>query len=1110
MPAFLDTLLSANGFIPHGHCYLWKPGLVWLHVVSDLLTALAYYSIPLGLIYFASKRHDFPFPKLLVLFSIFIVACGTTHWMDVWTLWHPVYWLAGAIKAMTAGVSLYTAWVLVAMLPDALAIPSTMQLRATQRAILDAIPDLMVRLNRDGVYLDMLESKETKPLRAKSEVLGHHLTEVLPDEIAQAALHYVEQALVTQSMQVYEYSLTIEGQVQEFESRIVACGADDVVAIIRNISDRKQAETALKQQQELLQTIMDHIPIMVTFFDPMGGFRWVNREWERFTGWSLNDAKTRDMLAEFYPDPCDRQQVVGYIQAAEQTWGDFNTRLRDGTVAETSWANVRLSDGSSIGFGRDVTLERQLERERARLVAILESSPDFVGIADAKGKTLWLNPSAKRLMGYAPDADLSHLTIRDFHPTWANELIQQQGLPEALQSESWTGETALLHRDGSDIAVSQVIIAHRTADGRVDYFSTIMQDIRKRKQAEESLRLSEERYRSLVEATTNSVWVINAEGYNTEIAESWIHLTGQEALEGTAWQWLEPIHPDDRDRVKQTFSHCMATGDLYEIEHRVLGTNGEYRLFLVRGVPVRNADGSIREWVGTLLDITDQRTAETALRQSENTKRAILQAIPDLLIRMRNDGAQLEVVNRGSVRLVMTEEDIIAKRGIFETLPLEVAQGRLHCARLALQTGAVQIHEYELTIDGQRVYEEARVVPLQDDEVLMMVRDISDRKQAELKIQHLNERLEQQNSNLEALVEQRTAELLTFINALPDYIFVVNRDDMRMQFCNDALAHAIGGNSRHDINGKTLFECFSPEIAATFAEQNRIVFESGETLHFQENYELKMGVPHLDTFKIPLKRPNGEVYALIGTSRNITELVEARQALVQQTVQLEQTNRELDSFSYSVSHDLRAPLRHINGFVTALRQQLTQIGAMNDTKVAHYLQIIDDSSQKMGVLTDGLLTLSRVGRRQMEVRPIDLRQLVNTAIALHGCEDDAIQFQISALPVVQGDAALLQQVFSNLIGNAVKFSRDRHPAQIDIGSTADGTIFVRDNGVGFQMEYADQLFGAFQRLHSQHEFEGTGIGLAIVQRIIHRHGGTIWAESQINQGATFYFTLGSE
>lgn len=273
----------------------------------------------------------------------------------------------------------------------------------------------------------------------------------------------------------------------------------------------------------------------------------------------------------------------------------------------------------------------------------------------------------------------------------------------------------------------------------------------------------------------------------------------------------------------------------------------------------------------------------------------------------------------------------------------------------------------------------------------------------------------------------------------------------------------------------------------------------------------------------PIRNQAGEVYRFAGLVEDITERKLAEAEIKQlneylelrvkeRTAQLEAANQELDSFCYSVSHDLRAPLRHISGFVDALRQQLERNHAVSDPKVARYINVIKNSTDKMGSLIDALLNLSRLARKPLLAQSVDLRALVDRAIALVSSQTEfanrQICFEIGDLPTVTGDLHLLQQVFTNLIDNAVKFSRGSCPTIIQIGILPNYTIFVKDNGVGFQMAYADQLFGAFQRLHSQTEFRGTGIGLAIAQRIIHRHGSTIWAESQPNQGATFYFKLG--
>ena len=221
-------------------------------------------------------------------------------------------------------------------------------------------------------------------------------------------------------------------------------------------------------------------------------------------------------------------------------------------------------------------------------------------------------------------------------------------------------------------------------------------------------------------------------------------------------------------------------------------------------------------------------------------------------------------------------------------------------------------------------------------------------------------------------------------------------------------------------------------------------------------------------------------------------------------------NQELEAFSYSVSHDLRAPLRHIHGYVEMLRGATA--GQLSD-KAAHYLQTITDASEEMGELIDDLLAFSRVGRAEIRGASIALDAMVQDVI--RGLEmataGRAIVWQIAPLPRVVADASLLKQVLTNLVDNAVKYSRTRDPARIEIGCAGEesgrAVLFVRDNGVGFDMQYVDKLFGVFQRLHRPEEFEGTGIGLATVRRIIARHGGRVWAEGALNAGATVYFTL---
>ena len=234
------------------------------------------------------------------------------------------------------------------------------------------------------------------------------------------------------------------------------------------------------------------------------------------------------------------------------------------------------------------------------------------------------------------------------------------------------------------------------------------------------------------------------------------------------------------------------------------------------------------------------------------------------------------------------------------------------------------------------------------------------------------------------------------------------------------------------------------------------------------------------------------------------------QELAKRAAELETTNKELESFAYSVSHDLRAPLRHTVGFAELLQKQAS---SSLDDKSRRYMQLILESSKRMGDLIDDLLGFSRIGRAETNKSEVDMERLVGEVVAELGQEtkDRNIAWNIGPLPVCYGDRSMLKVVLMNLLSNAVKFTRIRKRAEIEIGC-ADGSedqaeLFVRDNGAGFDMQYVDKLFGVFQRLHLAEEFEGTGIGLATVQRIIHRHEGEVRAEGAVDQGAAFYFSL---
>jgi len=248
----------------------------------------------------------------------------------------------------------------------------------------------------------------------------------------------------------------------------------------------------------------------------------------------------------------------------------------------------------------------------------------------------------------------------------------------------------------------------------------------------------------------------------------------------------------------------------------------------------------------------------------------------------------------------------------------------------------------------------------------------------------------------------------------------------------------------------------------------------------------------------------GELY------RKTRALNEANQSLNQRNEELTAANQELEAFSYTVSHDLRAPLRHVSGYIEILREHAA---ARLDEKSRNYLNLIQDSAGKLGDLIDHFLAFARMGRADLTIGAVDMNELVRQAVEGLRTETEgrAIEWQIGMLPRVEADADMMRQVWVNLLSNAIKYTRSRSPARIQVGCDAsqpkEHVFFVRDNGIGFNMQYAHKLFGVFQRLHRENEFEGTGIGLANVRRIVNRHGGRTMAEGELDIGAKISFTL---
>lgn len=379
----------------------------------------------------------------------------------------------------------------------------------------------------------------------------------------------------------------------------------------------------------------------------------------------------------------------------------------------------------------------------------------------------------------------------------------------------------------------------------------------------------------------------------------------------------------------------------------------------------------------------------------------------------------------------------------------------------------------------------------------VILRDITDRKEAETR-----------KLRLAAIVESSDRA-------------IISKDLSGTILSWNHAAEQLYGYLEAEVVGKSISIIIPPESKQELRLFLTEVAE-GRVVNRHETSRLRKDGSRVDVSLIisPLRNSQGQIIGASTIASDISERKrtqdiiyklnqELEQRVHERTAELQATNKELEAFTYSVSHDLRAPLRHIAGFSNMIAEEYSE---SLPTEARHYLQRIQDGIRRMGQLVDDLLSLTRIGRHELRAQVTGIESIVKDVIAelAPDLEKREVEWKVGELPYVEADPALLRVVFQNLLANAVKYTRPRQKAVIEVGKTEiDGQqfMFVRDNGVGFDMKYADKLFGVFQRLHRSEDFEGTGVGLAIVQRVVQKHGGRIWAEAELDKGATFYFDV---
>jgi PAS domain S-box-containing protein len=632
-------------------------------------------------------------------------------------------------------------------------------------------------------------------------------------------------------------------------------------------------------------------------------------------------------------------------------------------------------------------------------------------------------------------------------------------------------------------------------------------EIAERRQTEELLWENEARLKRSQEIAHLGSWELDVVNNILTWSDEVYRIFGLQPreFEATYGAFLDAVHPGDRAAVDAAYSGSLREGrDSYQIEHRVVRkSTGEVRCVHEKCEHIRDETGRIIRSIGMVQDITERKQAEEALRESEDRYRALSNASSQVLYRMSPDWSEMRHLQGGSF-IADTKEP--KRNWLQEYIHPDDQKRVLEAIAEAVGTGNVFELEHRVRrVDGTLGWTFSRAVPVRNAagdivEWFGAASDITGRKRAEEELRTERDRAQR------------------YLDIAGVLIIVLNRD-RRVSLINQKGCEILG-RSEKEIVGKNWFDHF---IAAEDKERVEEAFnkvtrgEMAPVEYFENPVVTSGGGRRLIAWHNSLiKDESGKITGVLSSGEDITESRRAEhqisslnRELTQNVRELASANKELEAFIYSVAHDLRAPLRSISGFSDIM---LNTHSAGLDKEGKKHLHRIISGAEQMNRIIDDLLHLSRISRHETRRQDVDMSEIARSAVAeLRAADPDRrVAVDIKEGMVASVDRGMMQVALSNLLSNAWKFTSKKTNARIEFGALereGKTVYYVKDNGVGFDQHFAERVFLPFHRLHTEQEFEGTGIGLAIVERVIRRHGGRIWAEGKLNEGAAFFFTV---